>query len=128
LMAALLQEIALGTAAGASPVPLRPTNAVPFPVALLVMVIVPDAAPAVVGSNFTSKVADCPGLSVTGKLAPDIEKADPVSVAVLMVSAEVPVEVSVTVWVDGVFTFTSPNVTLVALRVKAGAWASSCTA
>ncbi len=45
------------------------------------MVTVPVAAPAAVGSNCRSSVADCFGLSVTGKLSPVALKPLPVTVA-----------------------------------------------
>lgn len=53
------------------------------------------AAPAVVGSNCTANVATWPGVKVTGKVTPDIVNPVPVSVAALMVTDEVPVEVRV---------------------------------
>jgi hypothetical protein len=53
----LVQETAL-SAAGAWPVPLRLTVAVPPAVALLVMVRVPVTAPAAVGSKVMTPVAD----------------------------------------------------------------------
>ena len=53
----LVQEMAL-SAAGACPVPLRLTVAVPPAVALLVMVRVPVTAPATVGSKVMTSVVD----------------------------------------------------------------------
>ena len=48
-------------------------------------------------------------------MAPDTLKPVPVIVAALTVTAAVPVELSVTVSVEAVFTTTLPNATLVAL-------------
>jgi hypothetical protein len=95
---------------------------------LLVTVIDPVACPAVVGSKRTSRVSDCPGFSVTGKVAPDTVKPSPVTVAELIVSAADPEDVSVTVSVVGESTFTSPKLRLVVLTPRAGACATSCTA
>jgi len=95
-------------------------------VALLVMVIEPVAAPAVVGSNVTCSVAVCPGLSVNGKVAPAIVNPAPVRVAVLIVSAAFPDEISVTDWLVGVLRFTSPKLRPFALRLRATVWAFSC--
>jgi hypothetical protein len=74
----------------------------------------------VVGSNSTSTVTDCFGFKVTGKVAPDIVKPVPASVAELMVTGAVPVDVNVTGCVDAVFTVTLPNVKLAALIVNCG--------
>ena len=59
---------------------------------LLVIVSWPVRAPAVVGANWTYKVAVWPGLSVTGNVMPEMEKPAPVTVAALTVTAAVPVE------------------------------------
>ena len=53
-------------------------------------------------------------------MAPDIVKPAPLSVAELIVTGAVPVEVSVTGCVDAVFTVTLPNVRLAALTVNCG--------
>jgi hypothetical protein len=45
---------------------------------------------------------------------------DPVTVAVLIVTAAVPVEVMVTDWVVGVFRLTVPNATLLLAMVSVG--------
>lgn len=78
-----------------SPVPLRVTVAVGLAVALLVIRMVPVSPPATVGSKVTCSVADCPGFSVTGRARPAMVKPEPLRLAPLMVSAAVPVEVSV---------------------------------
>ncbi len=57
---------------------------------------------------------------MTGNVAPDTVKPAPVSVAELMVTGAVPVEVNVTGCVDAVFTVTLPNVRLAALIVNCG--------
>jgi hypothetical protein len=58
------------------------------------------------------------GLSVSGKLALEIEKPVPVSVAELTVTAAGPVEVSVIDCVAAVFTATLPKATLLALMPR----------
>ena len=108
----------LSTPGAASPVPLRAIVAVPPPAALLVRLMVPVAAPAAAGSNCTLKVAVWPGLRVSGKLTPDIEKPAPVMVAALTITEAVPDEVSVTACVAGVFTTTSPKARLDVLSVS----------
>ena len=78
------------------------------------------------GSNFTLKVTDWVGFSVTGKVAPDIVNPVPVNAAELMVTGAVPVEVNVTGSVDAVFTVTLPNARLAGLMVNVGTAAFSC--
>ena len=65
---------------------------------------------------------------MTGKVAPDIVKPVPLSVAELMVTGAVPVEVNVTGSVDAVFTVTLPNAKLAGLMVNVGTAAFSCSA
>ncbi len=55
-------------------------------------------------------------------------KPVPLSVAELMVTGAVPVEVSVTGSVDAVFTVTLPNAKLAGLMVNVGTAAFSCSA
>ena len=57
---------------------------------------------------------------MAGNVAPDTAKPAPLSVAELMVTGAVPVEVNVTGCVEAVFTVTSPNVRLAALIVNCG--------
>lgn len=121
----LVQESALKVA---TPVPLRLTVAAPPEEALLEMVSVPVAAPEVVGSNCTCRVAVWFGVNVTGNVAPETVKPVPVIVAELMVSVPLPLEVSVTDCDVGVFRLTFPNERLLALRVSAGVVAFSCRA
>ena len=78
------------------------------------------AAPAVAGSNCTFSVTDWVGFKVTGKVAPDMVKPVPLSVAELMVTGAVPVEVNVTGSVVGVFTVTLPNAKLAGLMLSVG--------
>ena len=89
------------------------------PLLLLVMARLPVAAPTRVGSNFTLKVVDCPGFSVTGKVAPDTVKPVPFSVGALIVKAKLPVDANVRDCVAAVFTSTLPNDTLAALVLRA---------
>jgi hypothetical protein len=122
----LVQENALSVPGAAVPVPPRLITADGLVVELLVRVIAPVAAPAVVGSNLTVSVADCPWLRVSGKLAPDMLKPAPVSVPALMVSGAVPEEVRVTdCGVAAVFNATLPKARLLALRLNVGVLALS---
>ena len=102
------------------PVPLRLTTAVLLVDESLWIVSWPDAAPVTTGSNCTLSVTDWPGFKVTGNVAPDIVKPEPVNAAELMVTGAVPVDVSVTGCVDGVFSVTLPNIRLTALSVNCG--------
>jgi len=76
------------------------------------------SVPAAVGSNSRSSVADCPEVSVIGVVSPDIEKPVPLTAALLTVTGPVPLEVSFTVCVEGVFSVTSPNATLLVPNVS----------
>lgn len=92
----LVQETAFSVPLVDCPVPLRLITAVPLVEELLVIVSEPLAAPAVVGSKVTVNVTFCPGVRVTGKLAPETLNPAPVTAAALMVTEAVPEEVSVT--------------------------------
>jgi hypothetical protein len=117
---ALVQDKPLSVPGAVVPVPLRPTTVLVPAAASLVIVNDPAIAPAVVGSNWTCRVAVPPGLSARGKLAPDMLKPAPFSAAVLIVRAAVPEEVRVSFCVaDVVFTVTSPKLRLDALTVSA---------
>jgi hypothetical protein len=74
----------------------------------------------VTGSNCTFRVTDWVGFKVTGKVAPDIVKPAPLRVPELMVTGAVPVEVSVTGFMDAVFSVTLPNAKLAELTVSSG--------
>jgi hypothetical protein len=80
---------------------------------LLWIVNWPVAAAAAVGSNCTSNVTARLGFKVTGNVAPESLKPLPASVAELMVTGAVPVELNVTGSSAAVFTITFPNATLV---------------
>lgn len=80
-----------------TPVPLNGITVEEPPETSLATVSWPVAAPAAEGSNCTVRVADCPGVKVTGSVAPETEKPAPVSVAEVMVVAAAPVEVKVSV-------------------------------
>jgi hypothetical protein len=110
------------------PVPLRLTVAVPLVEELLLMVNMPLAAPADVGSNRMVSVAVWLGLSVSGKLAPEMEKPVPVSVAELIVTAAVPVVDNVIDCEVAVFTATLPKLTLEELTLSDATAAFNCSA
>jgi hypothetical protein len=98
------------------------------PVALLLTVNDPVKAPAVAGSKLIVSVAAWPGFSVTGKVIPESPNPVPDNVALLMVSATVPEDVKVTVFVTVVFRASLPNATLVLLRLSADVAAFSVRA
>ena len=101
-----------------TPVPVRVMAAV-VPaelLLLLVMVNLPVTAPAAVGSNLTVNAVVCPGFSVTGKVVPVTVKPVPEMVGALMVRGELPVELKVRVFVEGLVVPTPPNAKAVALE------------
>ena len=65
---------------------------------------------------------------MTGKVAPDIVKPVPVKAAELIVTGAVPLELSVTGSVVGVFNVTLPNARLTGLMVNVGTAAFNCRA
>ena len=77
------------------PVPLRAMPIVEFDVALLAIVSLPEAAPDDVGSNCTLMVAVWPARKVSGEVAPETVKPAPLIEIALIVTAPVPVDVSV---------------------------------
>ena len=79
----------------------------------------------VVGTNCSVRLADWPGLNVTGIVPLVIEKPVPETVAALTVTAAVPLDVRVTVCVVAEFTITLPNAMLVALMLSVGTAAFS---
>jgi hypothetical protein len=97
-------------------------------VALLLIVTVPLAAPATVGSNPTVSVAVCPGFNVNGVLIPDTENPAPLTATPLIVSTVVPDDVTVTDCVVAAFSSSVPNATLVVLRLRPATAAFSCNA
>jgi hypothetical protein len=119
--APVMDEFAQESAAGTGrPVPLKLITDVPFGEELLLMVRAPVAAPAAEGSNCTIRFALWFGFSVMGKVAPEMEKPAPVSIAELTVTAAVPVELKVNDCMVGVFTVALPKAMLVALILKTG--------
>jgi hypothetical protein len=108
------------------PVPLRLIAAdVPLD-ELLLSVSWPVAAPTTVGLNCTANVAVWPGLSVSGNVTPETVKPEPVTATPLIITAAVPVDDRVSVWVAGVFTVTLPNIKLVALIASVGTDVFNC--
>jgi hypothetical protein len=103
------------------PVPLSETTAVLFVVELLVRVNCPVSAPSAVGSNSTPTVAVWPGVKVIGNVPAASVKPAPLTVAPLMVTGAVPVELRVIDWVVGVFTPALAKVMLDEVRLSAGA-------
>jgi hypothetical protein len=95
---------------------------------LLEKLTLPVAAPATAGSNCTSSVEACPGVSVIGNFAPGSENPFPVTLPALTVTVPVPDDVIVTDWVASVFRATLPKATVVALIVSVGAVAFSVSA
>lgn len=65
--------------------------------ALSVKVTLPDAAPVAIGANCVVNVIACPTETVVGRVNPEIPKAVPVTVAILMTTFELPVFVNLTV-------------------------------
>lgn len=65
--------------------------------------------------NSTLSVIAWPGVNVTGRVAADSVKPAPVTVAELIVSGAVPVDINVTDWVGSALTATLPKVKLVVL-------------
>ena len=117
----LEQESPLNAPGATVPVPLRVITADGFVEELLVRVRAPVAAPVAKGSKCTVSVAVCPWLRVSGKLAPDMLKPAPVTVAALIVSGAVPADIRVTdCGVAAVFTVTLPKARLPVLRCRAG--------
>lgn len=85
---------------------------------LLAIVSWPDTAPAAVGSNFTFSVAVCPAFKVSGKFSPEVANSAPVTVAEFTVTAALPVDDNVRVWVAVSFISTFPNAIDVALTLS----------
>lgn len=125
---ALAQLSPLSAAGTALPVPLSPiTVAAPLE-ELLLMVSWPVDAPTDVGLNCTFTVTAWPGVSVTGNAAPVIVNPAPAIRALLTVSCEVPLDVSVIdCGVEAVFTWTFPKDTLLVLTVRLGTEAPNCS-
>jgi hypothetical protein len=94
---------------------------------LLPIVSWPVAGPTEDGANVSVKTTVCPGFKVAGRLIDETEKPLPVTATEFTVTAAVPVELSVTVWVVERFTTTDPNEMLVAFSVSVDVAAFSCS-
>jgi hypothetical protein len=101
-------------------VPLSATVTVLPELELLLIVSSPDNEPVVVGLNWICRVSDWFGFNVAGKLPPASENPVPLIVAELIVTGDVPVDVSVNDWVVDEPTVTLPKLTLPALTVSCG--------
>jgi hypothetical protein len=117
--------IALTVADTDAPVPLRLTVAVG---AVLEIVNWPVTEVAVVGAYWTVNTVACPGFNVRGKFPPETENPAPVIESELMVTATVPLEVTVIDFDTDVLVVTLPKASVVALRLNAGVAAFSCIA
>jgi len=89
-------------------------------VELLLMVNCPVTVPVAVGANLTVRVAVDPGFNEIGKLPPTMEKPVPVAEAEETVTADVPVDESVTDAVVEAPTVTVPRLKLEAFSVSFG--------
>ena len=86
--------------------------------ASLVTVMLPEAAPELVGANLTCTEALWPTCRVPEGAPPTTENAAPDMVACEMSTVPVPVLVKVKVWVAELATATSPNERVVALAER----------
>jgi hypothetical protein len=68
------------------------------------------------------------GFSVNGKVAPETVNPAPVTASALIVTAAVPVEDSVRVWVVAEFTLALPNAIVDALTLRVGTLEPNCSA
>jgi hypothetical protein len=118
-----VSELTTGT-----PVPLRLIEVEVPDEELLERMSEPVTEPAVVGLNSTVSVVVCPAFKVSGKVAPEIEKPAPVSVAALTVTTPVPFELRVNDCDVEVFTDMLPKLKLVELTFSVGTAAPSCRA
>lgn len=92
----------------------------------LTMSSCPVAEPAAAGSKTTLKVAVWFVVNVRGSVSPEIEKPLPLMVAAVTIRGRAPVEVTVIVWVAGVFRLTSPKAMLVESTLIAESAAFNC--
>ena len=102
----------------ATPVPVRATVEVAPVVELLLMVMFPVSAPAVVGANVTGRDSVWPGERVFGRPVEPSENPVPEIAAEFTVTAAVPDEVSVTASDLVVASVTLPKASVVALNVN----------
>ena len=106
--------------------PLKPTEILPPP-ALLAIVSCPVKLPAALGVNCTFRIAVWPGFKVIGAVTPECAKPAPVIAIELMVTGEVPDDVSVIDCSAGELIRTLPNGILDALAVRAVLPGPNCT-
>ena len=106
------------------PVPLRLIVATG---ALLDIVNCPETEPALPGAYWTVSTAAWPGFSVTGNPPPDTENPAPVIASELIVTATVPLDVTVTDFVTAVPTATLPNASEAVLRLNEEVAAFNCS-
>jgi hypothetical protein len=102
------------------PVPLKLTTAVGVVGSLLVIVRLPDTAPATVGLNIKVNGAFCPALMVFGVVMPLIQKSTPESVRTETDKSAVPVFEMVRLDVPVEPTETLPKLTALELRLNCG--------
>ena len=102
------------------PVPLRFTILVLPEVELLEIKNLPEAVPALVGSNCTWTLTAMFGFRVIGNVAPEKLNPAPAMLAALTVTADVPVEVRETGSVSAVPTGSLPKLRLLLLKVRTG--------
>ena len=123
----LLQESAFNAGVPcATPVPLRPISAVALTDESLTIINWPATAPVLAGSNCTFTTTVAPGFIKIGRPITGIENPVPESVASPTVTGAVPVEVRVRDLVAAVLTPTSPNETLVELRLSTATYGFNC--
>ena len=109
----------------ATPVPVRLTTSVGVVGSLLVIVKLPDTAPAMVGLNVKLTGAFCPALIVAGVVIPLIPKSAPESVSTETVKLAVPAFDMVRVEVPVEPTETVPKLTAVELKLNCGCAAAA---
>jgi len=102
------------------PVPVKPTTAVGVVGSLLVIVRLPDTAPASVGANVKVTGAFCPALIVLGVVMPLIPKSAPESVRREIVKSAVPAFEMVRLELPVDPTETLPKFTALALKLNCG--------
>jgi hypothetical protein len=115
-----LVELSVNCGLAVVPVPVSETVAVLPDEELLLTVICPLADPAAVGLNVTGTVSDWFGFNVIGKFTAPTPKEAPLNPPELIVTADVPDDVSVSDSVDVEFTATLPKFRLVELSVNCG--------
>jgi len=92
----------------------------------LLIASLPLDVPAVVGLNRTVTAVDCPGFSVTGRLAAETEKPAPDALALLIERGAVPADLRVIDSVAEALRLTFPKERLFALQLMVATEGSSC--